>query len=265
MELYKYDSTPIIGAGVNSRRNNADKVAELLAVAQSYQDKTSIAYHDGQSVIYDSSYWDRCDCSSFVTLCLLGRAYGDTPYGNASMRGVGWKPTPCPDYNWAINPLEHQANRYVDGHGASERVLLATLQARWMMRMGWAVDISDGFTAIEPGDILFWARKTAGGDWVHPDWYLHINHIGFVLTKEPAPDTYIGGVDGLEHEWDKTKYPYKHMTIEVFGAEGATPACQSRLLERNHYMPDYMQANDINTVCLVCRPDLGALSEVIST
>ena len=263
MELYQYNGTPLIGAGVSSRRNNADKVTELLTVANSYLDQMSIVYHDGQSVIYDPSYYGRCDCSSFVVLCLMGRAYDDTPYGDATMRPprMEWVATPCPDYNWSLNPLEHKANRYADGHGSAERCLITPTLARWMMRMGWVVDTSDGYTAVEPGDILFFARKDSDGSWHKPDLYLHINHVAFVLTKEPAPDTYIGGADGEEHVWDKTKYPYKHMTIEVSNATGVAPACVSKLLERNQYDPEYMLANDINTVVLVCRPDLGALKE----
>lgn len=259
MPIYDISGNELVQAGDNgitTKRNNAALVEEFLTVARSYLGKTSITYSDGNTVFYTGSSTNGIDCSTYVGLCLMGYAFEDTPYYTGQYHSVdSWVENSA--HNWAVNPLRYKGSRYIDGHNPDEKVRLACQMARWMIERGQSVPFGNGFRDVEPGDIVWWGRKTSGGDWYKPDWYLHINHIGIVLSKESAPDAYTEG--GVTYTWDKDKYPYKHQIIEVTAL--TPPPCVMRYwLERGQEDPTKVDVNNANTVVAVCRPDLGALS-----
>ena len=262
MTLYDTDGNAII-VGENRvdvdvktvKRNDEDLVGQFLNVARSYLGQTSITYKDGDTVFYKDTATNGIDCSTYVGLCLMGYAFEDTPYYTGNYHSVdSWVENAV--YNWAINVLGYKCSRFIDGHNPDEKVRLACQMARWMIERGQSVPMDNGFRDVMPGDIVWWGRKTSDGEWYRPDWYLHINHIGIVLTRETPPDTYVSG--GVTYTWDKEKYPFKHQIIEVT-ALTPPPCVANYWLERGQEDPTKVDINNVNTVVAICRPDFGAL------
>lgn len=261
MKVYDIDGNAYVieqsEIGLQTKRNNVNLVAEFLGIAQTYLNKTSIEYKDGDTIMYKSTATNGIDCSTYTWLCLMGYGYESTPYYTHQYKSpYAWKANT--DFDWSINPMEYKNSRYEDGSNPTEVVRVAAQMARWMSERSQIVLLDNGFVDVLPGDIVFWARKDRQtGNWVHPTWYKKISHVGIVLTKEDAPNTYIDS-NGITRNWDKTKYPYKHQIIDV---RVETPPCQTlHWLEECQEDSTNVYENNINTVVLVCRPDLGALS-----
>lgn len=242
------------------KRNDESLVEEFLAVAQSYLNQTSIVYSDGGTIFYQETVTNGIDCSTFVGLCLMGYPFNKSPYYTRKFKKFDEWEANTEDYNWPVATMRYTVSRFTDGHNPDERLRLACQFARWMTDRGQLVPMKDGFRDVEPGDVVFWGHKQAStGDWIHPDWYLHINHIGIVLTKEPAPDTYeyTSGGSTITANWDKIKYPFKHQIIEV---TAVTPPCiNTHWLEEGQEDVNKIYVNNVNTVVAICRPDLGSL------
>lgn len=246
------------GMGLQTKKNNSGLVTEFLAVAQSYLNRNGLEYKDGDTIMYKSTETNGIDCSTYTWLCLMGYDYESTPYYTHQYKNPSaWKSNT--DFEWAINPMEYKNSRYADGSNPTETVRVSAQIGRWMAERSQIVPIDNGFIDVQPGDIVFWARKDSQtGDWVRPTWYKKINHVGIVLTKEDAPNTYIDS-GGTTRNWDKTKYPYKHQIIDV---RIETPPCQTlHWLEECQEDPTNVYLNNVNTVVMVCRPDFGALSQ----
>lgn len=248
-----------------TRRNNASYVDQFLAVASSYLGQDSIFYDDGNTVFYKSTETHGIDCSTFVNLCLLGYPFEKTPYYTGNyIAPTAWVPNP--DYEWGINPLNYKVAYTYGGTGTQTAAKYACQLAKWMYDRNWSVSLENGFEDVRPGDIVFWARKVkATGEWSRPDWWQHINHVGIILSKEAAPENYeytavVNNVSTAQTgTWDKTKYPYKHTIIEVVNASPA-PCIDSNWLERGQEDPTNVYANNVNTIVMIARPDLGALA-----
>lgn len=250
----------VSGEQITVKRNSEELVNEFLTVAQTYLNQTSITYRDGNTIFYTSSATNGIDCSTYVGLCLMGYPFNETPYVTHNyIDPTAWVAND--DYNWSICAMKYKISRYIDGTNPTEMVRLACQLGRWMFERNQVVPLTDGFADVLPGDIVFYGRKVQGTDeYVHPTWWKHINHVGIILTKEDAPDTYVDG-DGTTRNWDKTKYPYKHTIIDV---GNTTPTCRTtHWLEEGQEDSSKDYVNNVNTVCLICRPDLGAL-QVIS-
>jgi hypothetical protein len=249
----------------NTHRNNTNYVNQFLAVAQSYLRQDSITYDDGNTIFYRSTATNGIDCSTFVNLCLLGYSFAQSPYSTGNyISPSAWVPNP--DYEWAINPLSYSVSKMLDGSGDGEPAKRACQLGRWMYDRGWSVSTANGFEDVRPGDIVFWGRKLKDtGAWSRPDWWRHINHVGIILSREAAPDTYEytttedGETATHTANWDKAKYPYKHTIIEVVSADPA-PCINSRWLEKGQEDPTNVYGNNVNTIVLIARPDLGALA-----
>lgn len=240
---------------ITLKKNSEALVDQFLTVARSYLTQTSITYKDGDTVFYKDTQTNGIDCSTYVGLCLMGYAFEDTPYYTGQYHSVGsWVEND--DFNWTLPVINYHTSRFIDGHNPDERVRLASQMARWMIERGWSVPMTDGFRDVMPGDIVWWGRKNQDGSWYRPEWYKHINHIGIILSKEDAPNTYTTG--GQTYNWDKDKYPYKHMIIEVT-ALTPPPCVANYWLERGQEDPTNVYQNNVNTVVAICRPDLGAL------
>lgn len=257
---YAYKKNPATQFGQANytfKRNNVQLVSEFLTVAQTYLGQTDIEYKDGQTVFWTSSETNGIDCVTFVLLCMLGYPYSETPYATGNYIAVdAWKAN-TEEYDWAINPTEYKVSR-LRNDTSPEMLRLACQLARWMGRRNQVVSMNDGFRDVLPGDIVFWGRKVDNDgtiEWRHPTWFLHINHVGIVLSKEDAPDTF--EVDGTTYNWDKAKYPYKHTIIDV--GETTPPCRTTHWLEEGQEDTTNVYKNNVNTIALICRPDLGAL------
>lgn len=262
MSIYDVHGNKIIEdatAGVMLKRNDTELVSQFLAVARSYLNHSEIEYEDGNTVFYNTGATNGIDCSTFVGLCLMGYTFEESPYYTHQYKQFdAWEA----NTDWAVATMRYTASRYIDGHNPDERLRLACQFAKWMTDRGQLVPMKDGFRDVMPGDIVFWGHKSSStGEWIHPDWYLHINHIGIILSKELAPDTYeyeTAGGNVVTANWDKIKYPFKHQIIEV---TAVTPPCiNTHWLEEGQESTTKIYANNVNTVVAICRPDLGALA-----
>lgn len=232
--------------GVTVRKNNTTFVNEFLAIAETYRNHTGMTY--GQSTIFDrSTSTNSIDCSTFVGLCLRGYTFSRTPY--ATGRYVSpdtW--TANPNYVWTINPFDYE-NALDAGGETTSKVRTASQIAEWMVKRGLMVPMDKHLANLEPGDILFWARKNSStNSWVDPNRYMRINHIAICKSKEPAPTD--------DPNWDVTKYPYKHELIEA-GTDVDNSPIRVRVVEDGQDDPTNIYYNNINTLVLICRPDLG--------
>lgn len=248
---------------VTVKSNNWVLTNEFLSVAESYLDKTELIYKDGDTIFYKNTATNGIDCSTYATLCLMGYPYEKTPYSTHQYKNPDSWEANYIDYDWAINPREYKVSRFADGSNPSEGIHLACQIARWMYERCQVVPLTNGFADVMPGDVVFWARKdSTTGDYVHPTWFKKINHVGFIYSKEMAPDTYIDS-SGNTRTWDKTKYPYKHKIIDV---RVETPPCQTlHWLEEAQEDPTDIYHNNVNTVVMICRPDFGSLSSRLHT
>lgn len=260
MPIYDIDgniiTTDSISEIITVKKNNKNLVDEFIGVAETYLNQTSIEYKDGDTILYKSTATNGIDCSTFVNLCLMGWEFNDTPYVTHNyIQPSAWEANN--DYDWSICPLKYEISRYIDNSNPTEMVRLACQLGHWMYSRNQVVPMDNGFEDVQVGDIVFWARKVSGTDeWSHPTWWKHINHVGIIYSKEDAPSTYVDG-NGNTQTWDKSKYPYKHTIIDC---GNTTPTVRTtKWLEEGQEDSTNVYANNVNTVCLICRPDLGAL------
>ena len=264
MSIYDIDGNLLMADNIEAqgrmtvKRNNYSLVTEFLTVAQTYLNQSSIVYSDGNTIFDTSSASNGIDCSTYVGLVMMGYPFNKSPYATGNYISPDAWVENSTDYSWAIPTLNYKVSRYADGHNPDERLRLACQFARWMYDRNQVVPLTNGFRDVLPGDIVFWGHKNSTtGDWPN-DWFMHIGHIGIVLTKENAPITFID-VNGNTQNWDKTKYPFKHTIIDV---RGGTPPCSTNhWLEEGQEDATKIYVNNVNTIQLICRPDLGALAE----
>lgn len=243
-------------ARLTLKRNSETIVSEFLSVAESYLNQTGLTYKDGDTIFYKSTATNGIDCSTFVGLCLMGYPFNKSPYATGQyISPSAWEANS--DYDWALPTIRYQISRFIDGHNPTEIVRLACQYAAWMRSRNQVVPMTNGFRDVLPGDIVFWGHKVSGtNEWVHPTWFMHINHIGIIHSVEPAPDTYVDK-SGVTRNWDKSKYPLKHNIIDC---GNATPPCRmTHWLEEGQENPANVYSNDVNSVQIICRPDFGSL------
>ena len=192
----------------------------------------------------------------------MGYPFSETPYVTHNyIDPTAWVANTA-EYNWAIPTIQYKTSRYIDGHNSSEIVRLACQLGRWMYDRNQVVPLTNGFRDVMAGDIVFWGHKVQGTDeWVHPDWFMHINHVGIIYSVEDAPNTYVDG-NGVTRNWDKDKYPLKHTIIDC---GNTTPTVRTtHWLEEGQEDPTNVYKNDVNSIQLICRPDFGALEYMTS-
>ena len=244
---------------VESKKNNPNIVEQFLNVARSYLGQTDIEYKDGDTIIWTNNATNGIDCSTFVSLVLMGWNYEQTPYyTHRYINRDSWQNNS--DYNWSSATIQYKLSRFIDGHDNSERMRLACQLGAWMEQKGTKVSLDNGFRDVQPGDIVFWAYKSRStGTWTRPTWYRHITHVGIVLSKEAAPDTYEYTYNGVVHSgaWDKEKYPFKHTIIEA--TTTTPPVTIHRYLEFKQDDATAIYDANVNTISMVCRYDLGSL------
>lgn len=260
MAIYDFFGNPeiVASSALTVKKNNPALVTEMLTVAQSYLNQTDIEYADGNTILDKSTASDGIDCSTYVGLVLMGYAYTDSPYYTQQYKAPdSW--TENDDYVWSLPIVRYKASKYADGNNPTDRCRYASQLARLMRERGQEVSIANGFRDVMPGDIVFWAAKySSTGEWVNPTFYEHISHVGIVLSKENAPNTYVDD-GGTTRTWDKSTYPYKHTIIEVTSVDPDTPCINTRYLERRMENAAYLWDSNVNTVAMICRPDLGCI------
>lgn len=260
------------------KKNSAIGVAEIINVAKSYYDvryktdNTPLFLYDtshtplgGNYNPSDSTYAGAIDCSTYIGLVLRGIPVEKSPFshlldstindednnleGNDTGIDIGNdevnpEPTLDPklirenknDYSWAINPFEWKVS--VEAGGTPTPIRTSSQIAQWMFERGMSIPLDETFSNLEPGDIIFWAKKDSNGNYKQPNRYKHISHLAICVGK-------------YDHDADDTtfpeKYPYKHTMLE---ATTIPPYILNRTLEK--ISPD--------EVVMICRPDLGGLT-----
>lgn len=253
-KFYYFNGFEWIEVGSRIAENSAENVSDFLAVAQTYLEQTSIEYNYDTTVLWTSSETNGIDCSTYVNLCLMGYSFEETPYYTHNYISPSSWVANTSQHSWAINLLDYTNSSYIDNSNPT-MVRMACQIGRWFYENGRSIPFANGFADVMAGDLVFYARRVQStGKYFQQDRWMHINHVAVVLTRETPPDTYVGA-DGITRNWDKVKYPYKHVLIDV-GAE--TPPCTTmHWLEQRQEDPTNVYANNCNTVCLICRPNLG--------
>ena len=285
---YGGSDAPSSGSAIRTTRNNVELVKQLMDVATTYfNNRDELEYKQNFTTILDeSSRTNHIDCSAFIGLLLRGLRYGDTSYGNAALVGtdpMDWKASS--KYTWARN-LQYYQN-VIGGTGESmppeyyqtpQPLRTASQIGEWMIGMGWQVPIDEKLSNLEVGDILFYAKKkyddnTGTYVWREPDRFMRISHVAVCMDKAHSdtanlPDWVTYYYPNWYSEGRYNDYPVCH---RIMHATSETPPIVRSLVECNYdgvMYPTYNGSGSSNvythtgvpTLCLVCRPDLGALS-----
>lgn len=240
-------------AARTTKRSNPTYVSQMVSVAQSYYDHRNDMTSGTRDMVYgydtavrQDTYTNQIDCSTFVGLVLRGLPYTDTQYYTKA-------DTPAasvianPDFVWSLNP---QYYNYYSGDLISEPddATRASQLGEWMIDMGWRVPKDKNLLNLEVGDIIFYSRLNAQGTAIaQPDRFMSINHIAVCVDKAPTVQGdgyYEGG------------FKYKHTMMEV---TNVTPCVQTQIVETGWDTPSAVNANNYNTLSLICRPDLGSI------
>lgn len=248
---------------ITTKQNNDEIIEDFLSIAASYLNRDDIEYKDGDTVIWVSTPTNGMDCSTFVSLCLMGWNYTESPYNtHVYINRDNWIRNVL--HNWSLSTVQYRISRFIDGHNPTERMRLACQLGRWMTERGETVKLDNGFRDVKKGDIVFWASKRRGtNEYRNPTWYKHISHVGIIYDIEEAPNRYeYTDSQGVTHSgtWDKDKYPFKHTIIEC---TLATPCViTDHYLEMAYDDPTNVYQACANTIATVCRPDFGALRHI---
>ena len=260
-----------------SEKNNQIFVSEMIGVARSYykaridNESNNTFIYNATSTPLDSGYnsegdkKNAIDCSTFVGLVLRGIPFKKSPYaslledsgvldendkdtgdenGNNDEHddiydGALWDPLNLkanPEYSWSINPMDWELKKNMNKEDLYP-VRTASQLAQWAFERGWAVPLDPLFTNLEPGDLIFWAKKK-NGEYLQPNRYKQISHVAICVSKYNRPENDVNFPE---------KYPWKHTTYEV---STTAPYVLNRTIEK-------CSPEDI---VMICRPDLGSLS-----
>lgn len=214
-------------------RNGLTGVAEFLGIARSYYMARGTAeeptfFYQTFGTPLDDDFDDSqkyIDCSSFVGLMLRGIPYGKSAYADSSVYperdsdeegedeesdddsggdgdavggyAAAHTAANTADYAWAVNPSEFLEVRNT---GEAPRPIRSASQlAQWLVRQGRAVRFQPDFSNVEPGDIIFWAKRLEDGAYKQPNRYLCISHVAVCYSKLPQPeDVTLGMKNGVE-------------------------------------------------------------------
>lgn len=283
-----------------TEKSNQTYVDEIISVANSYYNRKDANGHyymhyDAYNTVLSDDYDGNggIDCSTFIGLVLRGIPFEDTEYNSefapALMPSISnnvletennddpveenglstdaedalnmpaeneeptYSYTANPNYDWSINPYDYYLPRYKFGHDDEPKPIRTASQlGQWMRMMGRSVWCDKRLVNLMPGDIVFFARKSElDGFWITETRYMHISHVAIVVNKEPAPQN---------AAWNTDDYPYKHTLCEVRGIDGA---CGYSILEDPQNNGVYK--NGVDTLVLVCRPDLGRITPTVNT
>lgn len=270
-----YDTLEMVSEN-KSERNNQTLVSECIGIARSYylarynDNQEPTFNYNASGTVLDTNYdttgenKNSIDCSTFIGLVLRGIPFKKSPYSNLFTdngpllddndggnetgnhdeyddiyNGNAWDPMDIvanKDYSWSINPMDYKLKKNINSNELYP-VRTASQLAQWMYERGWAIPLDANFTNLEPGDIIFWAKRQ-GGEYRQPNRYKKISHVAICISKynRPENDSSFPSI-----------YPWKHTMLEV---TTKAPYVLNRTLEK-------CSPND---VVMICRPDLGSVS-----
>lgn len=237
--------------GILTKRNNQSLINEFIDVAKSYLNQNLTYGYN--TILQTSSETNEIDCSTFVGLCLRGWKYQDTSYFTQDyVSPNSW--VAFPDYKWSVNPYDYTEPTNNEFPNTTlqtyTKVRTASQLAQWMVERGCTVPKDEHLANIEPGDIIFYARRDSStGKYVEEERYMNINHCAICISKDRATGS---------ESWDIEKYPYEHQIIDSRTRQGSIGI---ENLEDGMNDPTAIYANNINTIVLICRPDLGAVKD----
>lgn len=184
------------------------------------------------------------DCSSYIGLVLRGIPFNKSPYKDLrddltpssdsddgsddtaedpeekrvsdgpdspekkpiSSTAYNYIPANAARYGWATNPSDTMIPKDVGGDRSPARN--AGQLGQMMEEAGMAIPILPGFPNLQPGDIIFWAKKDSKGNYVKPERYRQISHVAMVCSVKDPPD------DAYTREYD-------NVTVSAFDADTA--------------------------------------------
>lgn len=235
-------------------RNDLMLVDQFTAIATTYyngrsdmrSDRSLNMQYGDNTVLDTTSDTNQIDSATFVGLVLRGIPYAESPYYTYN---YGDSIVANPNYAWAYNPQYYQYK--VTPVTNPRPVRTASQIAEWLVNQSRMVPIDASFVNIQPGDIIFYARKDSQGDWLSPNTYMNIDTVGICISSEPA-------------EAARAQFPYSHTVLFVTEAGADTP-CFATVVAEDEDTVTPSQSINRHTLCLVCRPDLGTLSGTVST
>lgn len=230
---YATDNTTVVRGNV--RKNNPYMVKQFLDIAKTYYDNRQYITYGNTTFLDEEVVNGKLDCSSFVSICMRGIPFEDTPLNPAWTLGPVpvsyWVPDTA-KYAWAWNPSNYTVS--TKGTGPCRR---ASQFGKLMTEWGMRVVIDEKWCNLEPGDLVFYSSKDGNGDWVEPLTWLHISHVGICYSKTDTP------ING---------YPYTHRIMDVSG------------LNANDVGLNTLETNSrTQYISLVIRPDFGAIIPVM--
>ena len=243
----------------NTIINNPIFTSQVLGVAMTYLGKTSISYKAKNTALTSDDYGTNIDCSTFIGLVLRGWDCDTVYTGSANSAGDGsdgdmnedevivsnsyWASRRNTKFVWTMNPAKWKL-RYnylntfdVENDPTYEPVRRAATLAQWMIEiMGW--EIQPNVEILQPGDIVFFARKNSDGTDVAPVRYRKINHVSMFSH--------------INNEG-------KHVCIQVTNNEAGESPCVLYTLED----ATGLYVNGIDTLVAICRPNYSGGSSYI--
>lgn len=243
----------------NYRKNPKDKVNELVAILRSYitanGDDTIFTYgYDGiltttnPSTTVEGQTRYEIDCSTYVGLALRGLEYENTSYYTHQwVSPTFW--TENTNYDWSINLYDYENQGHDDLNTVTHVREAAAIGLFYVMR-GATIPIDPHYANIEAGDLLFFARTDENtGEYIEKDRFMCINHVGICTRKVRISNS----ADGNRFEHWMAEVGHAR-TETIGGVTEFIPTVRERSLENWVDMSEH--ANNINTLCLVCRPSL---------
>lgn len=247
-------------------KNNSMLADQLLAIAETYYSASTDVRPDGTlrltygspTILDTNQDTNKIDSATFVGLVLRGLPYGETPYATGDYVN--------PDtivnndsYTWAFNPA-YYANKKFTGSRRPVPLRTASQLAQQYYEWGRIVPQDDKLINLERGDLIFYAQKTASGEWAELNTFMHISHVAICNSKV---------IGSSVPEWDSTTFPYYHTMLHVSSDSGDEesnqPYCVFKSVveqDADSANPDYTGIN-YHTIQLIVRPDLGTLTQLI--
>ena len=277
-------SAPAAEACGALRRNSSSLVAQMLDVAWSYyrvrgtEDNHRFVY--GHTNAIDPGFTaggNELDCSGLIGLMLRGIPYEHSRYVNIS-NGIGANGK----YSWTVDPYDFE--NVNDAGEDPSPVRSAAQLGEWMNNSGLRISCGEDFQEVEPGDIIFYAKKKRENieEWAEADRYMHISHVS-VCANRIRPAAYNGG-----HAYNAGDFAYFDGTaasslgiapgIHECMVSDTSPSPDNdnwRFVVNGHYYHTMLEATDTDQVVMnrvlelnlpyrivmICRPDLGAVTD----
>ena len=237
--------------------NDADDLEEMIEVGQSYY-RHRKDEEDGERVLqYGKVENGKINCSGFIRQVMKAIDFDHSIYVPTSnvISGSDDDDQDEPDEpdepyskelgnnTWAVMPERSFLPLYLSDvpyeyPRGSRFVQTASQLGNWMFNQGLRVIPAADWSNVEPGDIIFYAIRSASDPtkWKNNDnRFFNISHIGYIVDKIPAEDVPEGYMSGSLYEdgtaatyaergtvyrgtaYDPETYtpPYVHISMEV--------------------------------------------------